>query len=81
MSPERFQRKRKQAPPCRRCLTIRLYLILALPVIGIMAFFPALGQGMGAHLPPPEVFGVLVPMVGIPAFVIRLVRWHRAGRP
>ena len=81
MSDERPRRKRKQTPPCRRCLTIRLYLILALPLVGLMAFFPSLGDRMGAHLPPPEVFGVLVPMVGIPVFLIRLVRWHRAGRP
>lgn len=74
-------RKRRQSPPCRRCLTVRLYLMVALPLVALMAFFPSLASGLGAHLPPPKVFGVLVPMVAIPAFVIRLVRWHRAGRP
>ena len=69
------------AKPCRRCLTIRLYLMVALPLLAIMAFFPAAAGALGPHLPPPEVFGALVPMVAIPAFVIRTVRWHRAGRP
>lgn len=55
--------------------------MVALPLVALMAFFPSLASGLGAHLPPPKVFGVLVPMVAIPAFVIRLVRWHRAGRP
>jgi len=74
-------RKRRPRQPCRRCITIRLYLMLALPMVALMAFFPSLASGLGEHVPPPEVFGVLVPMVAIPAFVIRLVRWHRAGRP
>lgn len=68
-------------PSCQRCLRIRAFLFLAAPLIALMAFLPEAGVPLAGKLPPPIVFGMMIPMVGLPVFVVRLVRWHRAGRP
>jgi hypothetical protein len=70
-----------EAPACSRCRFVRGFLMLAAPLVALMALWPDAGQLLAPHLPPPLVFGMVVPMVGVPMFVIRLVRWHRAGRP
>lgn len=74
------RRQRASTAPCRRCYAIRLFLMVALPLVGLMAVLPGHFDRIGPHLPPPEVFAVLVPLIGLPMFVIRLVRWHRGGR-
>jgi hypothetical protein len=66
---------------CRRCSFIRLHLICALPALAIMALFPQVAAGLGPHLPPPHVIAVAIPVVAIPAFVLRVLKWHRDGRP
>lgn len=66
---------------CRRCHIIRWYLGAAGALVALMLFAPGLGAGLAPVLPEPAFFGYLVPILGIPAFVIRLVRWHLAGRP
>lgn len=72
--------KARKRPACRRCQFIRIYLMIALPFVGLMAFFPDAFAALGPKLPPVEAIAVLVPVVGLPMFVIRLVRWHRAGQ-
>lgn len=72
---------RRAPPPCRKCMIIRLHLMISGPLLILMAFFPEAGSGLGDHLPPPEAIAALIPMVAIPTFVIRFVRWHRDGRP
>lgn len=67
--------------PCRRCMVIRLHLMTAGPLLIIMAFFPNAAAGLAGKLPPPEAIAVLFPAVALPTFVVRFVRWHRAGRP
>ncbi|MCU0816961.1 MAG: hypothetical protein MUF74_10980 [Cypionkella sp.] len=71
----------KATLPCQRCSRIRAFLFLAAPLIALMAFLPEAGVPLAGKLPPPIVFGMMIPMVGLPVFVVRLVRWHRAGRP
>lgn len=69
------------ATTCQRCRFIRGFLMLAAPLVALMALWPAAGAPLAGHLPPPMVFGMMVPILGLPVFLVRLVRWHRAGRP
>lgn len=71
----------QRAAPCRKCMIIRLHLMTSGPLLILLGFYPEAGEGLRDSLPTPEAIAALIPMVAIPVFVVRFVRWHRAGRP
>lgn len=71
----------KTTKACSRCLLIRWYLMFAAPIVAAMAILPGEAQVLGKYLPTPIFFGMLVPALGVPVFLVRWIRWRRAGRP
>lgn len=62
---------------CRTCAFMRMYLIVAFALIFMIGFVPSVAETLLGRLPTPFELALLVPVLGIPAFVVRYVLWKR----
>lgn len=60
---------------CRTCAFMRIYLIVAFALIFMIGFVPSVAETLLGRLPTPMELGLVVPLVGIPAFVLRYLMW------
>lgn len=75
-----MKRAEGQSYHCRRCSIIRWFLFAAGTLLGLMLFVPGRAEALGPVLPDPLMIGLAFPVVGIPVFIFRYIRWRRAGR-
>ncbi len=63
---------------CRLCMMLRFFLLFAALILGAMIWF-ALSKDapVTAHLPGPMAFAMIVPIIGIPGFIVKYRRWRR----
>lgn len=60
---------------CRICNFIRGFLLLAGGLLIMMAYFAWAGDEPAVQLPGPMAFGLAVPAIGIPSFIIKYRRY------
>lgn len=63
--------------PCRACHRIRMFLMLALPLIAMIYLQPAAAVRLSRHLPDSSSIGWAILALAVAAFALRLAAWRR----
>ena len=62
---------------CRLCMMLRVFLPLAAGLIIVIGFMPEIATPFGPLVPTPMTIAMIVPLVGIPGFIVKYVIWRK----
>ena len=67
------------ATTCRRCTFIRFFLMAAVTLMIGIYFFPDVSSRYGRAMPDPLMISLIVPVVGVPMFIVKYLRYRMTG--
>lgn len=67
---------RRGQKSCRKCRSIRLFLVTAGALLGMMLVAPDHFALMGQRLPSPMAIAAIIPLIGIPVFFVKYLIWR-----
>ena len=63
---------------CRLCLFLRIFLPSAAGLILLIGLSPDIVTPFGAITPTPMTIAMIVPLVGVPGFILKYWWWRKA---